>query len=130
MLEFNDSLSVGNEVLDDDHKRLIDLCNKAFSAVGDGDNPQVVAEILDELIIYAQGHFQREEYLMFVCNYPEYGTHKSLHRDLEEQVNEYKDNYFRDPNLTSAGDIYKFLSDRLLQHIISEDLKYVSYLNN
>ena len=68
---WNESYSVGNEIIDNDHRGLFDTLNSLESAAK-WPNPEDIAVILETLINYTRNHFQREERLMRGVGYPEF----------------------------------------------------------
>ena len=79
-LQWRNALSVGNEMIDNDHKKLFALINEVEVALS-GDNP--VAEALgaiDGLATYTQEHFFREESIMINLRYVKFDHHKNAHR--------------------------------------------------
>lgn len=83
-LVWNSGYSVGNETLDNQHKKLMGLCNKL--AISDGQSDAQFHEILDELSAYARVHFATEEALLLACGYPLLGTQQEDHAEYEKQV--------------------------------------------
>ena len=49
MIEWNDKFSVNVSIIDEEHKKLIDIINKAFVAKQHGSNPEEILEILNDL---------------------------------------------------------------------------------
>ena len=59
-LQWRDQLSVGNDLIDSDHKHLIEVTNRAELSLKAG-NRVALASVLQELSGYAKSHFDREE---------------------------------------------------------------------
>jgi hemerythrin len=50
MIKWDDKYSVGISMIDEEHKKLISIFNKAVSAKEHNDNPEEIKEILSGLI--------------------------------------------------------------------------------
>ena len=59
-LQWRDQLSVGNDLIDGDHKYLIDIINKVEVSMKANNRAELMA-LLDELGHYGKTHFEREE---------------------------------------------------------------------
>ena len=69
-------LSVGNSLMDNDHRQMVKLINDLFLAMEEHEGKVVLARLLGDLIKFTQDHFKREEELMQRIRYPEYAHHK------------------------------------------------------
>jgi hemerythrin-like metal-binding protein len=124
MATFNwsDNLSTGNQMIDGDHRHLIDLLNELQAAMVSGKGNAVLGGILDELIAYTVSHFSREELLMKHIHYAEYEMHKAEHEKLIAEVKNFRQR-FESGSITVSGAVYTFLSDWLNTHIKTIDKK-------
>ncbi|CCQ74737.1 bacteriohemerythrin [Magnetospira sp. QH-2] len=131
MIVWNDKMSVGVETLDNDHKILIDLLNRVHSVAGEGGGGDqgVLAKTLDELLDYVRYHFEAEERLMKLADYPNIEAHQELHKTMGAKVAE-KHAELVESGLDEKGslELMNFLSDWLIRHILREDMKYKPYL--
>jgi hemerythrin len=59
--EWNDRMSVGHEMIDHDHQKLIHYVNQMHEAMIVGHGKDIVGPILHSLIAYTRDHFGREE---------------------------------------------------------------------
>ena len=64
MIKWDDKYSVGISLIDEDHKKLIGILNKAIFAKGHNNNPEELREVLREMINYTLTHFGTEEAYM------------------------------------------------------------------
>jgi hemerythrin len=124
MATFNwsENLSTDNQMIDGDHKHLIDLLNELQTAMSSGKGNEVLGGILDELIAYTESHFNREELLMKHIHYPDYEMHKAEHVKLIAEVKGFRQR-FESGAITVSGAVYTFLSDWLNTHIKTIDKK-------
>lgn len=78
-ITWTDDLAVGVELIDDQHKELIDRVNRLTDAMFDGKGADEVGRLLAFLADYVVSHFGAEERLMFKYQYPGYEGHKEAH---------------------------------------------------
>lgn len=127
--EWKDQYSVFNEHIDTHHKKLISLFNEIGTLIqGDDDVPLFsTIKVISELNIYAIFHFKEEEKLMEQGNYPQLEAHRKSHAAFIQKVKDFKEEYMNNDPLVNY-DIYKFLSDWLVKHILTEDAEYIDYI--
>lgn len=127
-LDWNPDYSVGNDVLDGQHKNLLALISQAedLSKEQCPDFAQKFHAIFDELCTYIQEHFRDEEALLEANNYPDLIAHKKEHND-------YITNFSEIVYGASKGnlDIYTlncFLTEWWLNHILTSDMQYKDFI--
>ncbi len=129
LFKWTESFSVGNDLIDGDHKHLIDLINKLFGAISSGQGNAVLGEILSELICYVETHFQREEVLMQQIGYAGFEKHKAAHDKLMAEVEELQAR-FADGLVVSPMSVFNFLGDWLFKHIKACDVPLGAAVSN
>jgi hemerythrin len=127
VIEWSDDLSVGVDVLDNHHKRLIELMNRLHDVLRTNDE-DVVGGVLGELIRYTYYHFGEEERLMEERAYPDLEAHRQSHRIIAHHVREMEAEYDANPRSLVAAELFEFLSDWLIHHIRNEDSRYTQAL--
>lgn len=86
--EFSENLVTGNELIDSQHKELIDRINKLLDSC-EMDNGKITAvKTLDFLADYTNFHFSAEEDLQKEIGYPDYDKHKAQHEDFKKTIAE------------------------------------------
>ncbi len=86
--EFSENLVTGNELIDSQHKELIDRINKLLDSC-EMDNGKITAvKTLDFLADYTIFHFSAEEDLQKEIGYPDYDKHKAQHEDFKKTIAE------------------------------------------
>lgn len=118
-----DDMSVGNTLLDHDHRKLVDLVNELHTATSRGEGREVVGEVLGKLLAYTQEHFQREEHHMERVQYSKITEHKRQHRDLLEKVLDLQAR-FEAGHITVAAQVSTLLCDWLSIHIRRDDKQF------
>ena len=120
-------LSVGVDEVDDDHRKLVDLFNMLNHSVTEGDDPEYLAAILEELINCTAWHFSHEERLMLKHGYEGLAEHKEEHQELVKSAKELQHKILQAGNLVATEDI-EFLERWLTEHILTTDMRMGSYL--
>jgi hemerythrin-like metal-binding protein len=127
LVQWSDSMSVGDLHIDEQHKILIDTINQLASAESQDDRP-VVAMIIDELISYAAFHFDYEERLIEAAGYPDLENHRRIHQGFVTWVTELREEFTYHRRRQLGERILGFLRDWLSEHILGEDQHYRPYL--
>lgn len=128
LISWNNNLSVGVEVLDQQHQRWIELINETHEAMLGGRTQEEMSQTLNALIEYTQTHLSYEENLLAQYNYPDLTPHHEAHTAMTARIQEYKQRY--DAGEAIIGiEILKLLKDWLIGHIVGVDKKYGPYLN-
>ena len=120
-------LSVGNDEIDEDHRKLVDLFNMLHHAVIAGDAPDYLAAVLEELINFTAWHFSHEERLMLKYGYEGLAEHRADHQELINSVKELQQQILQSGKLVADEEL-TFLEHWLTEHILTDDMKLGSYL--
>jgi len=123
MIEWNDKYSVNISLIDEQHKKLFEIINKAIVAKKHCKATKDVLEILDEMTEYALKHFETEERYMKEFNFPEYKTHRKEHIDFTNNAIDYK-NRVIGGDFQIINEIFEYLKQWLVNHIQVTDKKY------
>ena len=118
--DWKDNMSVGNQVIDVDHRKLIQYLNEMQEAMMAGHGKDVVGTILNRLILYTHEHFAREELIWKSGHYAGLDKHKKEHADLLKTVTEFKAKYDKGAVALSV-EVMHFLRDWLKNHIVKSD---------
>lgn len=123
ILVWNEDYSVGNEEMDNHHKKLFSLMDQLSALLCKDDAEEELKAIIKELIAYTDFHFKAEEQLMEASNYPLLADHKAKHDDLIKQLTAI--------TTKKSSSIYDVLDDTfllvnqwLVHHIMNEDKQY------
>ena len=120
-------LSVEIEEIDEDHRRLVNLFNILNHSVMEGDAPDYLEAVLEELINCTVWHFSHEERLMLKYDYEGIAEHKMEHQELIKSAKEMQQKVLQAGKLVANEDI-EFLEHWLTEHILTADMKLGSYL--
>ena len=127
--EFDESLVTGNEMIDTQHKELIDKINKLLDSCETSKDKVVAVKTLDYLADYTEFHFGEEEKLQESINYPGIEQHKKEHDKLREVV---KDLYNmveeeEGPSEAFVEQVNKNVIEWLYRHIKGFDRSVAEY---
>ena len=125
-IEWEDSFSVGVEIFDNEHKKLIEIINRLHLALLMKETDAVMGKTLKDLIDYTITHFAHEEDNMSNQTYPEFFKHKKEHDELIKKVQDYK-TQIESGKTTISLSIMNFLKDWLMSHILGTDMKYKDF---
>ena len=128
MIKWDNKYSVNVAMIDEEHKTLIDIINKAFVASEHKDNIEETKEVIGEMLEYSDKHFSTEEAYMIKFKFPEYQWHRNEHLDFTDKaIKSY--NKLISGNSQIANELLEYLKRWLVHHIKEIDKKYVDYFN-
>lgn len=137
-IQWRDKMSIGSRVLDEDHKRLIDILNTFEQMTKNGAAFEALDQIFQELADYTREHFAREEKIQQDIGYPLRQTHQEQHRAMVAWLlKSYKTYKARRQTAASKGitcdhdsyeELLAILNTWLMKHILQEDMKLKPHL--
>ncbi len=116
-------MSVGNAMLDRDHRILIGLVNQ-LAQEDNHDDRAMLDLVLDELAGYVASHFAREEEFMAEVGFDGLEMHRAQHRRLARELNKFRTRVAAGKALPGEH-LQMFLASWLRRHILVEDMRYV-----
>ena len=130
IVSWSDSLSVGIEFIDNQHKHLIGLTNELYQACKLGGNTldTVFKTTMHRVSDYVHLHFAAEQKLFTMINYPDSAEHKKEHDSLIYKVIKTLKEYGSDKSFVPM-DFVVYLKDWIVVHIANSDQKYGVYYN-
>ncbi|MCL2155729.1 MAG: bacteriohemerythrin [Leptospirales bacterium] len=131
IVEWHDSYSVGIKLIDEQHKKLIELTNKLYNSCA-SDNEKIESDSIffnafNEIVDYVNYHFSIEEKVMERINYPEYKMHKQIHMIFTNKVLSKAEGFNLGKTNNSLYFTYNLISfvyylrDWVLNHIAATD---------
>ncbi|HMC13853.1 MAG TPA: hemerythrin domain-containing protein [Gallionellaceae bacterium] len=126
-IAWNDGTSVGIPEVDEDEKRFIALLNRFNESVADRIALIEVKKRLQNILDDAEQHFAHEERLFKEWRYPDSDDHARKHAQVIQALKDIKENcisYDFDLEWIEAG---LKIKTALINHILTEDIKYVTY---
>lgn len=125
-IEFTEDLRLDITVVDDQHRKLVDLINGLIDLEADEAGSEAIPRALDELADYIEIHFQTEEEMMKAVDYPAFAEHRQQHAKFVKKTLQFNRDY-RNREETLGVDMLIFLSTWLIEHIKGEDPKFVPF---
>ena len=126
-LSWRNDYEVGVPLNDAEHHRLFDLVNEFHETYLSGEASKGIPKILNQLVAYAQAHFEHEETLMSENNYPMLEQHRNQHDDLVTSAFAINERLAADPAAASAETL-KFAHQWLQNHILHDDMDIADFL--
>lgn len=127
LIEWNDSLSVDIDSIDEQHKKLVDILNSLHGSSASDADTEAVKKILNDLVEYTVYHFGFEEDLMRKHQYPDLENHLVAHQALVAQVGKFNED-FQAGRAKLSGELFKFLRSWLNGHIRGTDKRYSAHM--
>ena len=123
-LQWREQLSVGNNIIDADHRHLIDIINRVEQCLAAKDRGALDAALVS-LKDYALVHFAREEKIAEAAGYTQMPGLAQSHRGLMETLEQMRQEFDAVGGSWAAEPVAKFtgfLRGWLIDHVIKEDL--------
>ena len=118
---------IGHERVDDQHRELVGMINRMYRAMKEGSGNAAIETILDELLDYAQLHFDTEEKAMRDSAFPGLEAQQQEHIDLTRKVLRLRHKWQQDRSVKTI-ELLDFLRQWFIDHISKEDLEFGRYL--
>lgn len=129
MIQWKESYRLGIEEIDNQHKKLFEIANRAYELLKNEmlvDKYDHIVSIIEELRDYAKYHFQYEEDYMEKINYRKRLSHKVIHNDFVEKMNEINLDQVDENQDQYLMNILDFVVQWIEQHILGTDKLIVS----
>lgn len=122
LIESCEKFTVGHNLIDTDHRELVDHLNRLYAAVAANAGLEEQCKLFDAFISSAAKHFQREEALMQQMGYSGFDKHKVEHDMLLEEVRELQVR-FNSGSIALTDSLFDYLSEWLNFHTVTTDKK-------
>lgn len=109
------------EVIDRQHRRIVDYINALDDAVEAGDRDKV-DQVLEQLVDYTLSHFAFEESLMEDAGYRFVNAHRRVHEVFTKRIADYQRRFAAGEDI--GAELQKTLQTWLLNHIRNDDNDY------
>jgi hemerythrin len=129
LVAWSDIYITGIELIDEQHKELVNLTNHLYRACLDGDGRLVFKEVMHRLVNYVKFHFGAEIKLLEKINFPDYHDHKKQHEDLVKDILDAISNYDDSDSKKFMPNVFvRTLKDWIFTHIAVSDKIYSTYV--
>ena len=121
---WKEEFSVGNAMLDEQHRRLVELVNRV-----DGGEP--LDDILAALQDYAEKHFRDEERLLESVGYPDLDKQQHQHGAFTAWLDRlYREHCEEGDSAVTRHDLQRYLRVWLANHLLVYDMAFKSWLES
>ncbi|MEY8356962.1 bacteriohemerythrin [Lachnospiraceae bacterium 54-53] len=128
---FTKELETGNQLIDSEHRQLIDAINNLLTACSAGKGRSELANTTSFLKEYTAKHFSDEEKLQIQSQYPDYINHKRYHDEFKKVVAGICAKLEEEgPTVALVGEVNGAIAGWLINHIKREDVKVAAHLKN
>lgn len=124
---WQDSFSVGDEIMDNQHKKMIKMLNVMIDNKDKSAETGLLWDMVNEMTQYAENHFRDEEDYMAQIGFDDLENHKLEHDGFRERVSEFSLELFIESE-TIQEEILVFLCKWLVEHILESDMQYSTNL--
>ena len=121
-MNWRSEYNTGIEVIDDQHKRILDYINEIEDVRSTHDQVKI-KEVLDNIIDYTQSHFTFEESLQEEAEYKYRVPHKRVHDLFIKKIENYRDRFLMGQAIEE--ELHQILTKWLINHIQHDDEDYV-----
>ncbi len=127
-VEWTPNLSVGVQMIDDQHKIWFQKANELFEAGQKGQAKEYILQLIGFLDEYTKTHFKDEEKYMASIRYPEIESQKMAHASFIEELAKLRNSYTESGgNILVIINANKMIINWLTKHISSMDKKIGEY---
>jgi hemerythrin len=130
-VKWNDAYLTGVPLLDEQHKRIINLANNLFRVcLGDEQNARIdFALAVKQFVYYVNYHFSEEERIMTQWAYPGLGEQKKDHEKFIKEVL-LNIRIFESGQNFDPEQFVCFIRDQILTHIAIPDMRLGKYIQD
>lgn len=128
-MQWDDSLSIGIELIDGQHKKWISHLNNVSVAIESRRGPAHIAKTLGFLVDYTGVHFSTEERHMTENSFPGLDHHKMKHEELRGTLYNLVQDFEEEGATQALADsIDTFLGNWLANHIREVDMQFGAFV--
>ncbi|GAB6099026.1 hemerythrin family protein [Halanaerocella petrolearia] len=131
---WKDSLKIGIEEVDQQHKELFKRFNSFLQVVRGKEDKEIKAEKIEETLDfmgeYVVAHFNAEEKFQQKYDYPNYEEHHQVHEEFKGQIREFQEEFKQDKY--NEGLIMEFsgrILTWLINHVAEEDQQLAEHID-
>ena len=125
LIQWSEKYSVGNELIDEQHKKWIEIYNTAHEKMMSSDETlfrSIGVDALTEMKAYAEYHFSSEENFMESIGFDQLESHKRLHNVFRNRIEKIILDIHKGNHVLNS-EIIKTVENWLVNHILTEDQK-------
>ncbi|HJP19506.1 MAG TPA: hemerythrin family protein [Nitrospinota bacterium] len=132
VITWKNKMSIDKDVIDNDHKTLIQIINSVETALKEGKRGKDLMAYIQELKKYTDEHFEREENILKKIKYPSCHQQLKKHEDLIIQLNDITSDLLglrgERAQDKSIPKLVKTLKSWLMGHVLKDDMKIKPFI--
>jgi len=128
MIVWNDRMSVGVKLLDNDHKKLVLLINHLHDGLVAGHARLELEGIFDKLVDFTRLHFSHEERFLAEAGFQGWAAHRQEHDQLLDQLMELQVRFLSGAARAKDRDVMNRLRAWFFKHTQGADQDFVPHL--
>ncbi len=137
---WRDQISVGNDLVDQDHRYLMCLINSIELALRQDDGTEPLVLFVKQLVDYTRFHFVREENIQKKAKYPNYAEHLKVHQEILVQIGQLEQDVLEYHQHAKEGSLVdgeremitqntmQLLREWVLDHVLKDDKRMEPFL--
>ncbi len=126
-LEWKTIWECGNPIIDEQHKKLIELANSLIDLASHKVSTETAISLFNQLIEHLIHHFTQEEQIIADAGFPDTPRHAERHQNLVKKILRLNNNLMR-AELTPST-FFTFLVDEVIVgHMLIEDVLFFPYI--
>jgi hemerythrin len=128
-VEWNNRYLLGIPLIDNQHKRLLDMTNQLYAGclMGEDKAKDFFKKTIHKAVEYVKYHFSTEEKIFLLLEYPGFAIHKKEHESfINKLIQNARDFEAGKPFVPNV--FVRFLRDWILTHIAISDKLYADYI--
>ncbi|AGY74504.1 bacteriohemerythrin [Clostridium autoethanogenum] len=132
MFEWKDEYACGIKRIDDEHQKLFEIGQSIYELAVNENHVDYFGDILnliDDLKEYTVYHFEDEEKIMKMYDYPGYSEQKRVHDKFIEKIESLDLDEMDEDIQKSILNILDFVYNWISSHILGMDLKIKDYFD-
>ncbi|WP_186431607.1 bacteriohemerythrin [Clostridium sp. BSD9I1] len=133
MFEWKEQYDTGVNAIDKEHKRLFEIGSQIY-ALAKNDNYidyyDKIMDLIEELKSYTVYHFNNEEKIMKLYEYPKYDEQKDMHYKFIQKINNLDLKEIDANQQGSILELLEFVCKWIESHILKEDVQIRDYLQD
>ena len=127
IIAWEDRMSVGLYLIDQQHMELVDLINALSDAMERGAKREEISRSIRRFYDYTNTHFRTEESLMDHATYPEYFTQVREHLDCSLRALEFHRQFVEDPDFDPKV-LLDYIVEWFVSHTVGIDQSLAKHL--
>ncbi|QGU96374.1 bacteriohemerythrin [Clostridium bovifaecis] len=127
MFKWKSEYETGVKVLDEQHKKLFEIANRAYELLINElyiDKYNKIMEIIEELKDYTLFHFKSEEEYLLKIGYRKFLSHKIEHDSFIKKFNDIDFNHIDHNQDQYIKELLEFIYVWIDEHILVKDREY------